>query len=113
MVQGALFVSRFARAHCHGDGTPIRSGASGTKAAEDVPSALSRYRLSWLICKRPSSAVSGNREPTYTASRAFPSGTGSTGTHGPGSRLRRSVGGRVGGCGAKSEYKKVRLVVDD
>src|SRR6185312_1768412 len=37
-----------------------------------------------LICRCPSSAVSGNREPTYTASRALPSGTGSTGTHWPG-----------------------------
>ena len=113
MVQGALFVPGFARADCHGDGTPIRPGASGTKAAEDVPPGLSRYRLSRLICRRPTSAVSGNWEPTYPACRAFPSGTGSTGTRWLGSRLRRSVGGRVGGYGAQSEYIKVRSVVDD
>ena len=103
----------FVRADCHGDGTPIRSGASGKKAAADVPPGVSRYRLSRLICRRPTSAVSGNREPACPACRALHSGTGSTGTHWPGPRLRLSVGRRVSGCGAQSEYIKVRSVVDD
>jgi len=68
-------VPGFARAHCHGDGTPIRPGPSGKKAGEDVPPGLSRHRLSQLICRRPTSAVSGNREPASPACRALHSGT--------------------------------------
>ena len=56
---GGLFVPGFARAHCHGDGTPIRPGASGTKAVADVPPGISRYPVSRLIYGRASSAGSG------------------------------------------------------
>ena len=61
MVQGALFVPGFARAHCHGDGTPIRLGASGTKAAEDVPPGLSRYRYIAADLQAPN--FGSKREP--------------------------------------------------
>ncbi len=101
----------FARAYCHGDGTPILSGASGTKAAAHAPLGVSQYRLSRLICRRPTSAASGNREPACRACRALHSGTGSTRTRWPGPRLRRPVEWRVGRCGAQSEYIKVRSVV--
>ena len=113
MVQGALFVPGFARADCHGDGTPIRPGASGTKAAADVLPGVSRYRLSRLICRRPTSAGAGVGSRLTPHAGPLPSGTGSTGTRWLGSRLRRPVGRRVGGYGAQSEYIKVRSVVDD
>ena len=60
-----------ARADCHGDGTPNRPAASGRNAAADVPSACRRPRTSPLICARPSSAVSGSREPACRACRAL------------------------------------------
>jgi hypothetical protein len=113
MVQGALFMPGFARAHCHGDGTPIRSGTSGTKTARAVPPDLSRYRLSRLICRRPTSVASGNRELAYPACRGLAQRYGSTEARWLGSRLRRSAGGCAGGYGAQNEHRKVRSVVDD
>ena len=61
MVQGALFMPGFARADCHGDGTPIRSGTSGKKAAADVPWACrcARYIAADLRAPVPG----GEREP--------------------------------------------------
>jgi hypothetical protein len=64
-------VPGFARAHCHGDGTPIRPGTSGTKAATDVPPGVSRYPVSRLICGRASSAGSGSRESAWPACRTL------------------------------------------
>src|SRR6185437_8146641 len=78
--RGPYFVPGFARAHCHGDGTPIRSGASGTKAAAGVPPGVSQYRLSRLICRRPTSAASGTGSRLTPHAGALRSGTGSTGT---------------------------------
>jgi hypothetical protein len=56
---GGLFMPGFAWACCHGDGTPTRSDASGTKAATDVPPGVSRYPVLRLIFRRASSACSG------------------------------------------------------
>jgi hypothetical protein len=113
MVQGALFCARI----CPGTlsrrwyANPLRHighEGGGRRAA-----GLSRYRLSRLICGHRTSAMSGNWEPAYPACRALLSGTGQPGDTVLGSQLRRSVGRRVGGCGAQSEYIKVRSVVDN
>jgi len=77
-------VPGFARADCHGDGTPIRPGPSGRKAAADVPQACRCTRTSPLICARRSSAVSGSREPACPHAGRLPGGTASTWTHWPG-----------------------------
>ena len=98
---GSLFVPGFARSRCHGDGTPIRPGASGTKTAPDVPPGISRYPVSRLICGRASSAGSGSRRPAAPASRTLAQRSESTGTRWPRlRRLRRPPGRRLGGNGA-------------
>ena len=43
MVQGALLCPDLPGHIADGDGTPIRPGTSGTKAAADVPPGVSRY----------------------------------------------------------------------
>ena len=102
----------FARSHCHGDGTPIRPGASGTKAPADVPPGILRYPVSRLICGRASSAGSGSREPAYPASRTLAQRYGINRDTSARPRLRRPAG-RRGGYGARSEYIKVRSVAYD
>jgi len=69
---GGLFVPGFARARCHGDGTPIRPVASGTKAAADLPPGESRHPAARLICAQTFPADSGSRESAYPACRALP-----------------------------------------
>ena len=108
---GGLFMPGFARAHCHGDGTPIRPGASGTKAAADVPPGVSRYPASRLICGRASSAGSGAGSPLSPLAGPLPIGTESTGTRWPvdgqGGQRPRQLGGNSG----KMNTLKVRSVV--
>jgi hypothetical protein len=106
-------VPGFARARCHGDGTAIRPGASGRKAAADVPPGVSRHRVSRLICGRGSPAGSGSREPVYPVCRALVQRHGITQDPLAGLRLRRPAGRRAGGCGAKSDYIPVRSVLCD
>ena len=101
MVQGALFVPGFARAHCHGDGTPIRPGTSGTKTVADVPPGVSRYPVSRLICGRASSAGSGSREPAYPACRTLAQRYGVNRDTLAGRRPGRPAGRRLGGNGGK------------
>jgi hypothetical protein len=109
---GGLFMPGFARARCHGDGTPTRSDASGTKAATDVLPGVSRYPVARLIFRRASSARSG-AGVSLPALPCSHSGAGSTGTRwsDPGS------GGRLVGSSAdaarESWYKTVRSVVED
>ncbi len=100
----------FARADRHGDGTPIRPGTSGRKARADVPPGVSRYRISRLICGRPSSA---QRAGSRFAPHAGPciAVRGQPGHASPAPRLGRLAGRRIGGCGAQSEYIPQRSVV--
>jgi len=105
-------VPGFARAHCHGDGTPVRPGASGRKAAPGVPPGVSGYRTWPLVCGHQSSAVSGSR--SRLAAHAGPCaryGVNRDTLARP--RLERPAGRRVGRCGAQSEYIPVRSVAYD
>ena len=71
MVQGALFVPEFARAHCHGDGTPIRPGASGRKAAADVLPGVSQYPHIAADLQAPVLGGQREREPACRACQAL------------------------------------------
>ena len=102
----------FARADCHGDGTPIRPGASGTKAAPDVLPDVLRYRLSADL-----------QAPNFGSKRE--SGADLPRMQGPAQRhgVDRGTLARVPATAAswtarrrmraQSEYIKVRSVVDD
>ena len=96
----------FARAHCHGDGTPIRPGASGTKAAADVPPGVSRYPVSRLICGRASSAGSGSREPAWPACRTLAQWYGVNRDTLAGRRPGRPAARQLGGNSAKMNTLK-------
>ena len=102
-----------ARADCHGDGTPNRPAASGRNAAADVPSACRRPRTSPLICARPSSAVSGSREPAWPRMQGPCPAVQRQPGHADPARLGRPAGRRAGICGAQSLYIKVRSVSCD
>jgi len=106
-------VPGFARARCHGDGTPVGPGASGMKAAADAPPGVARYRVSRLICGRGSPAGSGSREPVCPACRALAQRHGINQDTLAGPRLGRPAGRRADGCGAQSEYIPVRSVLCD
>ena len=103
----------FARADCHGDGTPNRPVVSGRNAAADVPSACRRPRTSPLICARPSSAASGSREPAWPRMQGPCPAVQRQPGHADPARLGRPAGRRAGICGAQSLYIKVRSVSCD
>src|SRR6516165_1893745 len=107
---GGLSVPGFARAGCHGDGTSIRFGTSGTNAADDAPPRLSQYWLSRLICWRPTSALSESREAAYPRMHGLVQRYGSIRTRRLEPDYGRPAGRRAGGCGAQSKYIAVRSV---
>ena len=90
MVQGAYLCPDLPGHICHGDGTPIRPGASGTKTAADVPPGVPRHPVARLICGRASSAASGMPGAGLPRMQALPSDTESTGTRWPAPRLGRA-----------------------
>jgi len=106
-------VPGFARADCHGDGTPIRPGASGTKPAADVPQACRCTRRSPLICERRSPAVSGSREPALPRMQGPCPAAQRHPEHADPARPGRPAGRCGGGCGAQSCHIKVRSVFCD
>ena len=81
-------------------------GASGTKAAADVPPGVSRYPVSRLICGRASSAGVGSREPAWPACRTLAHWYGVNRDTLARPAARAAAGRQLGGNGAKMNTLK-------
>ena len=103
----------FARADCHGDGTPIRSGSIGQEGGGGRSLGLSLHPYIAADLRAP--ILGGEREPGAGLPRMqgpCPVVQRQPG-HADQARLGRPAGRCVGVCGAQSEYIKVRSVFCD
>ena len=102
----------FARADCHGDGTPIRSGTSGRKGRRTFPESSA---APYIAADLRAPVCDGKREP----GAGLPRMQGSCPVvqrrpeHADQARSGQPAGRCVGVCGAQNCYTKVRSVFCD